>query len=307
MKNLLNLTVLLTIVVQLNGQNMPFQIQEFEFNSETEGWFSSGIFVKKGDYVAFEVSGSVKLGEWAGLGYATGINDYALFALYTPYKKGANRWNKIGSLKHGALLCKYGDNIITTAKCFEDIKKWSWIPGIDLSWVEDVEFLGNYFVAESNTELKFAINDSKVIDNEGKFKVTVYIIPQQIHFSRNIYNKCPRNEPNREGQQYFDNNNNEWSTKIKEKYYHGGGIQNLYSYNTYRGVSSQVIGCQCVYDEGILMNEGENIGSFDFAYKYYSGVNAHKMHVILDVWPHDIFKEMDENLEYVPTPSINIY
>lgn len=88
---------------------------------------------------------------------------------------------------------------------------------------------------------------------------------------------------------------------------HGGGASNLWQYKTFRGLSNQVLGCQCVYDSGNLVNN-EYMGTFDFAFSLISLKKPMKYHNLWDVFPHeayiDYFVNKGQTFSYTITTNL---
>jgi hypothetical protein len=95
--------------------------------------------IKKGNKIAINASGRVKLGDWVGYSTPEGIEGY-------------QNYNKIEGFKPGSLLAKIGD----TGKWF---------------------FVGNSktFIAEQDGKLQFIVNDADYSNNSGGYDIEIII------------------------------------------------------------------------------------------------------------------------------------
>jgi hypothetical protein len=146
-----------------------------------------------------------------------------------------------------------------------------------------------YFFAPISGKISFDINDKDYTNNSGSFLVNVYILNSKSDIERNTFNRCPQKEP----QTGKDCEGESWvSEGVKAWFYHG--IFNA----AYRGTSKNK-GCQCVYDNGTLVTSHEDQGTFDYGFWEFEGnvadAKAKHLHLILDVIPHDAWKEIDGN------------
>lgn len=285
-----------------------FSYKEINVKGNSADWVSSGILVKKSDYVVFEVLGQVKLGSWIGWIYGDGSFNPFYF-----------QYNRLDSLAHGAVVCKNGDKLIPArnSNYFNLLK-----PADKLSWgigFKEDSFIGYYFISKETQELKFIINDRDYQNNEGSFDIKITVIPLSVHISRNrLFNKCPRIQPlfcsdgslisNELDSLYVDVKNNVWVSSWKEKWYHGG---KFFLSKTYRGVSTEVAGCQCTYNsDGLLVNDNIYAGTYDFAFGI-KGLNSRlKYHTLWDVFPHDLFVDYfktEKGNQFLYEPTKNIY
>jgi hypothetical protein len=272
-----------------------FKFYERSIQANSPGWVSTGISINQNDFVIFEAFGEVILGNTiVAKSRADGVvNPLALF------------FNRYRSTRHGNLFCKNGEKTIEA----ESKQSLSLLlePFENLYWKSmEADFTGNFFIASSVEELKFAINDRDFKNNEGYFTVKITVIPYIIHQDRNSHNRCPTKRPERcseiqkskEIRKYpfddsylcIDHVGEQWIKADHEWYFHGGGFSNLYSYETFRGNEGSVKGCQCTYDnQGKIVSDGYQ-GTFDFAFSGLPGLtNQMKFHTLWDVIPHEYF------------------
>ena len=136
-------------------------------------------------------------------------------------------------------------------------------------------------------------------------QVEIYTLSKDQHFSRNKYNTAPLwvNKPQTLSsgisiKNFTDCKNREWTMNVADyaygaDKYHGGNptfrhshFQACYSKNTLQ-----------------LVNEGPYQGTFDFA---EGALGSITMHRILDVYPHEVFKNSGTQ-SYLPTPEKQTY
>lgn len=276
-------------IVVAQYQKYGIKFYKIEVPAKTDGWYRTGIRLQAFDYVAYEAQGEIELGPIAGKVTASGMIISAPYSIF----------NYSDDFRHGALLVSNGKAIIETRKAAKN-------------WVTTLGnyFAGNYFVSTDAQELLFRVNDIDYENNRGSFTVFVSIIPLEVHQNRNKYNLCATHSPKKSSAQYKDRFDNVWVTAVQEKFYHGGGADNLYTYKTFRGVSSKVKGCQCTYDFFDNLVDDHYMGTFDFAFTI-PDIDQQKYHVLWDVWPHDAFVEFFEKnnqvFNYNPIPNKNMY
>lgn len=317
MKLIFHLLIFICFLPVINGQDVipsQFSYKTITFKGNSSDWVSSEMIVKKGDYVVFEVLGKVKL----GLGFWLYTNGEGL-EKSSSYKI----YNRYYDFCHGALICKNGDELIP-AKSSARLRDCGNIFSWGIGFKDDI-FIGYYFISKETQELKFIINDRDYQNNEGNFFIKITVIPLSVHISRNrLYNKCPRIQPtyctdsivlskySKDSDTLFiDSKNYMWYSLLKEKWYHGGGLLDLFSNVTYRGVSPEVAGCQCTYNsDGILVNDNIYAGTYDFAYGIKGLHSQLKYHTLWDVFPHDLYIDYfktTKGIEFLYEPTKIIY
>lgn len=160
------------IIAQSNPPtNIP--LYHFRVEGNMDGWQSSGIQVKKGDYVLYAVEGKVSYGRTIKEADAYGFAAPILASLY-------NR-PEFPKLRHGILICRnFGEfsvaipsNVLrANARNTQKVIPSTFDPIIAANG-----FVGNYFVSAYDQELSFIINDKKTSDNSGAFDISIYVIP----------------------------------------------------------------------------------------------------------------------------------
>ncbi|GAB4015142.1 hypothetical protein GCM10028808_39690 [Spirosoma migulaei] len=277
------------------------------FPANTQALLKTGIKVNKTDYVYFEAIGRINLGIMTQNVDAGGSQKPNLIALY-------NRKRLPDRIAHGRLYCLNGNE-----PNIEPVGIYNYFENSAAMFLNSKgegdfrEIRANSFIAKSDMELSFILNDSRPQDNSGSFKINIVVIPYEVHRTRNRYNQCPLYEPkDLAGYQLKslakDFTGMEWKISVTEKYYHG--LLN----HTYRGGDQEIAGCQCVYDtQGQLVTD-EHVGTFDFAFGQYRNHRllfqqlSEWQHVAWDVWPHDRYVDyFGEAFKYEPTPLKNIY
>ncbi len=265
--------------------------QVYTIRGNTNGPVDTKIILDVNDYVFVEAVGQIKVGNYLGYADATGLlSGKIMFARYFKYK----------DLPHGSLVVLTNNKTISCKKIFSDMGvKYSnpFTPEYDSTVVTEGTLRdyipGYYFISEGRSPLYLDVNDTVLEDNEGSFTVKIYVIKLKDHLNRNYFNKCPAKEPET-GQ---DAKLLLWEKEnpVKSAVYHG----TLNS--AYRGKSNKNFGCQCVYGDFLkkLVENEENQGSFDLGYwlfkdKPWEETTINYYHLVLDVIPHDLYKE---NLE----------
>ena len=276
----------------------------------------TGVFLKKGDYACVVVKGETILSFPDGLD----IVETAAGRL-SPGRKG----KKDPEFNLGQLLILYGEEkygcdyfSLKEADC-EYLPDEIFQKGI--FWTE---LKGNYFIVEKEGQIELEINCQLPFKIDGSFEIKIYTLTQYQHESRNCFNKCPKKEPIAS----IDINHSEWSTgELSQNLvidWFGGsvidwfiddGIEKCYHPDgeDYRGLSVDVMGCQCVYDYSYhqLINDTENLalGTFDYGLipEVEGWIERRRMHYILDVFPHIAYLKADPYQRYYETPKQNIY
>jgi hypothetical protein len=146
--------------------------------ADISDWYNTGISVKKGDFILLDVSGVVSIGPYAGRvdGAGNEVNPFLVF--YSRYKE----------IPHAALICRNDDTLIVskTKHALQNSNALN-LPSSELDFLTD-HFIGNLFISKSDQELRFIINDTKVIDNSGSFYVSIKIY-HNFHESKADYLK----------------------------------------------------------------------------------------------------------------------
>lgn len=287
---------------QFRSPSSAYRRINLTVSAKLEEPVSTRIFVQKGEYVFIESQDEVVIGQVMGKVYADGVPRNRSFSVFTSLT-----YNKY-SCRHGSLVVRLNNQIYPFDQLFSSttFSRYNssanpFLPAYASSkfvikrtaaGLEDYRYVpGVYFIAPEAGELSIDLNDKKVDDNEGQFRLTVYTMTTEEHFARNQFNRCPAKEP-------VDNKdcmNNRWQEESSKSFlYHG--------YNdAFRGIG-KFGGCQCVYDEDELIQSETNQGSFDFGYWLVQGnQNAplgHYFHLVLDVVPHDLFDDFYGGLQY---------
>ncbi len=245
----------------------------------------SHIKIRKNDFVYIEVAKNVKVGETLGFSDGTGLLEY---------NPVASQYNKYKNYKHGAVMIFANGKMQSCKKLLIELGM-KYFPFVSLT--NGKKYVpGYYFIAEEDAILQFDINDAYPANNTGQFTVGVITLSYDAHFNRNLFNNCPSKDPSFKS----DCAGGSWENEgVKSAFYHGVGNE------AYRG-SGNSKGCQCVYDDGDLLTEGDNAGSFDIGYWMVNGnlkdPRASYYHLVLDVIPHDLFKDWSAiNPEYKTT------
>lgn len=272
----------------------------------TSGKLVSNIVVNPGDYVFVSATGQVQLSQWIILDGEPYVDMSYPNGIGVDPDKPDNR--KYLGHHYGQLLVYNGSKAYP---CSKYTLKGQDCPGLaDEFFANDILFYGesgDYFVSPNSGPLAFEINDLKPEDNNFGYTVEIYILPKELHIQRNCYNKCPEKIPgfNPSLELFQDTQGWVWDDKgifdeTIEDCYHGKENSEL------RGKSNNLLGCQCVYSDatGELVNDNNEMGTFDFGYLKDGG---YRLHYILDVFPHVAFLKEFPNLKYEPTPTTNIY
>lgn len=136
----------------------------FSFPSDAPGWMSTGLTVKKGDVVLFEVTGRVSLGIFAGYADGAGTSNPFL-TIYSRFQE----------IPHGALICGNSDERVV-AETKADLVKYNTLnlPYTGLDFLLD-RFIGNIFISKADQEIQFIMNDADYANNVGEFRLSVKI------------------------------------------------------------------------------------------------------------------------------------
>lgn len=271
-----------------------FTVKEFTLPGNAEKPVETDVQINENDYVYVDVSGQIVTGPMLGPADGSGLLESSLFSgLYNKY-----------DLRHGSVALLVGDDVVGCKKIFRDLGALYNAPftpdygdRVNKPFFGVNYIPGIYFLAKSSGKLKLDVNDTRPDNNTGEFRVRVFVLPYEAHQTRNTFNKCPLREPENE----LDCRNGAWKKEsIKSWIYHGIN-------DSYRGRSTNK-GCQCVYDDGVLLTSGDNQGSFDIAYWLFDGKagtpDADYYHLILDVIPHDLYKDLNGQMEYNATNGV---
>lgn len=285
----------------------PYIVQNYTFNPTQEEKFSTGIRVNANDYVFFNVRGRAIVdaarGTWvSGKGTATAydpITDVSYTYENTDKKNASYRFGQMLLSINGIVQGGADDYKLKATKCLVVEKA-----------INNITFpignFGNYFVASTSGLIELEINDKDPKDNiAGRYEIEVWVMTPQSHQNRNDCNKCPKNEPARTinvGTGVFYDQftpPNEWELSLEEALFsadcfHGG-------HNAYRGKSTDVKGCQCVYDKSskqLINTAGIILGTYDY------GAPGTREHVILDVFAHEAYLVRNPSFRYKATSTI---
>lgn len=179
MKYLLFACFCLLLSLRSFSQDVPtknIEETDIELPANNNGWYSTGIFVKRNDLVFLNVHGIISIGPFAGEVNGTGNRDNPFLVAYSWFK----------DIPHATLICSNDDKIVF-AQYKQELQKDNALFGCisQLSSSSDNnpigafftdEYIGNFFQPKSDhEELKLLINDAKYSDNYGNFDVSIII------------------------------------------------------------------------------------------------------------------------------------
>ena len=282
-----------------SGNVNPFDAIKYEHIAVAGrvGQATSSLSIEAGDYVFIGAKGSVVLGR--------SLSPNAIPALITSDPYGYSGYSarcKDSQYRYGQLLAEQGATIYpcesyNLAGCLLSSSQAAAIKATTLNeW-------GSYFIAQKSGPIQFQINDADLADNELLYEADVYVMPRELHVNRNCFNKCPLLEPHAAPDSHQAN----WSDYGYSIYdgafelcYHGDNTDYLAM------TPDAVKGCQCVYANGRLVNNTNEMGTFDLGYATSarfprpSGMVAQpglRLHFILDIFPQEAFT----GVTYAPT------
>jgi hypothetical protein len=264
--------------------------------SQTEP-FHTGLAIRSGDFVYVEVHGQVKIGNY--LGNANGVE-----LINPPLFSSPRSYTKYKDFELGALVVSIGSEKKACTQLFRSSSHPIYNAMADKNRMIIDNGLQNYvpgvyMLASTDGTLLLDINDSIVNDNEGSYTVEIFTMSQADHISRNEFNICPMQEPSDDTSCGLSD---DWKKEsFKSVYYHGLNV-------SYRG-NNKYAGCQCIYDDGTLLTNGKNIGSFDIGFWLNktdeSDAAAKHLHLILDVLPHDLNEQKSGTNDYLGQKTYN--
>lgn len=268
---------------------------DFTYKTSGAGPFGTKIMLEEGEYVFILVKGEYVAGDWVGAANGAGLVEASLVG---------SMFNKYKDARHASVVAIVQDQVMPCQRIFSDVGMTYNIKDYGSSVVKpffyNISYIpGTYFLSAKAGELMLDLNDTRPADNKGELKITIFTMKLREHRNRNLFNLCASKEPDEAGR---DCNGKRWTKEsIKSWYYHGFN-------DSFRGVADNK-GCQCVYDNDELLTSGENQGTFDIAYWLFDGnielPDANLMHLILDVIPHDLYKEKEGADVYYPSIKLD--
>lgn len=278
---------------------------------------STGIEIKKGDFVCFLASGLIASENHTS--YSTsGTKTYK--AIPPTGDPELSRANVVeSSFLPGALYARLNDQVVVTRSLLSEDE------GLAALGVGVLVGSGGYFIAESDGVLKFMINDDRIAKNS--FNIEIYTLTAAQHLHRNRFNECPERLVFLEtthrllgtSVEVISPAGTEWyrDDEASVRKYHGGNP-------TFRGLGA-LSGTQCCFKEveravkldgdwskteqvvyQLVKGDGIDIGTFDYGY-YGQNVSFPAsihyglllgIHFALDVYPHRAYLKQDPNFKY---------
>lgn len=228
------------------------------------------ISVEEDEYVYIECKGTIGISSW--LEDITGAGTRNFFV---------QKNNKYSEFPHGCLVAIVEDDRHNAESNIfpSGVTTYGYMSGV-LSPVT-----GMYFLSKASGELLLDINDNDPGNNSDAFTVNIFTMKKNMHYHRNIFNKCPALESSITAASW------EAESRALSLVYHGK--ENI----SYRGSVASSAGCQCVYNsETHKIVEGEYKGSFDIAHWLkkkrpadFPSFSLNYLHLILDMLPHDLY------------------
>jgi photosystem II stability/assembly factor-like uncharacterized protein len=295
--------------------------------ANTKGKLSTGVQVKKGDYVCVVAKGKAAIKYNTKVQQVVYENELEISPVGHTDPERLQRLNDFKKYPEhylGQVIISLGERNYSCNEFTLKEDDCDYIPDeFLLQKFTFINLYGDYFIAQKDGILDLEINHLNSGKNNGQFEIEIYLLTAKQHKYRNCFNKCPKKRPSliNKGISYKDRNDYLWDDyttfpnvdvlspiyaldAIIEKCYHPNSDE-------FRGQSPIVKGCQCAYDDATkeFVNDAHDpslrLGTFDYGYINIKEDNL-RLHFIFDIFPHVIYAQ-DKSFRYTATPKSNIY